>query len=101
MKPWMLFCALIFVRPFYSESFNPSNAWLLYVSKSLSYNLQLGHNSNFVHSLHNNAKTYWRIKRICHQQSFPYCHGRLKGLCGSVEIITDGLMDCLGEFTSP
>ena len=46
-------------------------------------------------------KTYLRINNICRQQSFSDCRGRLKGLCGLVEVKTDRLMDCSWDLQVP
>ena len=102
MKPRMLFFTLMLNQLFYCESLSHQSGWRVHVSKSLSYNLQLSHkNSYLVHSLHVNIKTYRSIKIVCHQKSFTNCHGRLEGLCGSVEMQTDRLMDCTWDLQVP
>ena len=84
-----------------NEHNNHPYHWRNNIAKSLLFNIQFKPKSNFVDTARNTLKIYSEIRNVCYHQNYAFCHGTLQGLCGSVEIITDKLMDCVWNLQVP
>ena len=99
----MKLIVLIFIIITLFCNFHNSNStihWMEYIQKSISFNLD-NHKSTLLDILSDLKTRYRHIWDICYVQSFIDCGGTLKGLCGSIEVTTNRLMDCLWELQVP
>ena len=73
--------------------------WLNFIKESISFNLRHNLKLTMVSSTSDILERYVKIWNICFvPKNFLHCNGHLKGLCGSVGIVTDRLMDCMWEL---
>ena len=79
---------------------NPPSKWMDYVRESMSFNLH-NHKTTILDLLFYTKNKYEKIQNVCYLESYRNCNGIVKGLCGSVEIATDRLMDCLWKLHVP
>ena len=78
-----------------------SHQWLDFINESISHNLHDNLKFTMLCALFDTMQRYVKIWNVCFCPKFSYCHGSLKGLCGSVEVVTDQLMDCVWELQVP
>ena len=85
-------CSLTSLRG--CKSIRTNNGWSGHIIKSMSFNLMKTSRLSLLHTLYKTKYEYSRIRSKCYEIMYNHCHGKLKGLCGSVEIKTDKVMDC-------
>ena len=71
-----------------------------YVKNSLSFNLKIAKITLLDMLVHTKSR-YVQIQTVCYLKSLTNCNGNLKGLCGSVEIAINKLMNCVWELKVP
>ena len=101
MKFKTIFFALILSRTLLGNQNDHAHHWRNYIALSLSFNLQFNIKHSLIDSTINSLEIYNEIRTLCYDQNYGNCHGRLKGLCGSAEMPTDRLMDCVWNLQVP